>query len=80
MRLKTSLNFRGYPNKNEIVYYDGEERIIEVNEFEKLWSLLKILENPMSDVREKIHEWKNKNEMDDEELQNIIQFINENHL
>ncbi|HDX9590869.1 TPA: ThiF family adenylyltransferase [Bacillus pseudomycoides] len=80
MRLKTSLNFRGYPNKNEIVYYDGEERIIEVNEFEKLWSLLKILENPMSDVREKIHEWKNKNGMDDEELQNIIQFINENHL
>ncbi|PEB53827.1 thiamine biosynthesis protein ThiF [Bacillus pseudomycoides] len=80
MRLKTSLNFRGYPNKNEIVYYDGEERIIEVNEFEKLWSLLKILENPIGDIREDIHEWKNKNGMDDEELQNIIQFINENRL
>ncbi|PFN04667.1 ThiF family adenylyltransferase [Bacillus cereus] len=80
MRLKTSLNFRGYPNKNEIVYYDGEERIIEVNEFEKLWSLLKILGNPMGDVRENIHEWKNKNEMDDEELKKVIQFINENHL
>ncbi|MBC6972599.1 ThiF family adenylyltransferase [Bacillus sp. Xin] len=80
MRLKTSLNFRGYPNKNEIVYYDGEERVIEVNEFEKLWSLLKILENPMGDVRKNINEWKNKNEMDDEELQNIIQFINENQL
>ncbi|HEK9103564.1 TPA: ThiF family adenylyltransferase [Bacillus pseudomycoides] len=80
MRLKTSLNFRGYPNKNEIVYYDGEERIIEVNEFQKLWSLLKVLENPSGDVREQIHEWKNRNGIDDEELQNIIQFINENQL
>lgn len=80
MRLKTSLNFRGYPNKNEIVYYDGEERIIEVNEFQKLWSLLKVLENPAGDVREQIHEWKNRNGIDDEELQNIIQFINENQL
>ncbi|MCI0764031.1 ThiF family adenylyltransferase [Bacillus sp. TL12] len=80
MRLKTSLNFRGYPNKNEVVYYDGDERIIEVSEFEKLWSLLKVLENPAGDVREQIHAWKNRNGIDDEELQNIIQFINENQL
>ncbi|MBY0595237.1 ThiF family adenylyltransferase [Bacillus bingmayongensis] len=80
MRLKTSLNFRGYPNKNEVVYYDGEERIIEVNEFQKLWSLLKILENPVGDVREEIYAWKNMNGVDDEELQSIIQFINENQL
>ncbi|MDH2880576.1 ThiF family adenylyltransferase [Bacillus cytotoxicus] len=78
MRLKTSLNFRGYPNRNEIVYYDGEERVIEVNEFEKLWSLLKILESPKEDVHTKIQEWKNNNDIEDEELHQILQFINEN--
>ncbi|MGE7858093.1 ThiF family adenylyltransferase [Bacillus sp. NPDC094064] len=80
MKLKTSLNFRGYPDKNEVVYYDGEERVIEVDEFEKLWSLLKILENPKGNILENIYAWKIKNRMEDQELQNIIEFINENHL
>lgn len=80
VKLKTSLNFRGYPDKNEVVYYDGEERVIEIDEFEKLWSLLKVLENPKGDILENIYAWKIKNRMEDQELQTIIEFINENHL
>ncbi|MDC2867877.1 ThiF family adenylyltransferase [Bacillus sp. BP-3] len=81
MQLKKGLDFRGYPNKNEIIYYDGEGRSIEVNNFDVFWSLFKILENDFPEtLDDKLNEWKKENNIEDEELASILDFLKENSL
>ena len=42
--------------------------------------VIKSFRKPKGDILENIYAWKIKNRMEDQELQNIIEFINENHL
>ncbi|MCR8850511.1 ThiF family adenylyltransferase [Rossellomorea sp. SC111] len=78
-KLKESLNFRGFPEKNEIVYYDGEEKVLEVEDFQAIWSLLESyrLDNKESQLNRR-YQWQKEFNITDEESQEFHTFLKDN--
>ncbi|QDP39486.1 ThiF family adenylyltransferase [Radiobacillus deserti] len=81
MKLRNSLNFRGYPERREIEYYDGENKTLEVNDFELVWSLLEILkEGTLDEKHQDIQIWKTKININNEEFDNLVSILKDNNL
>jgi hypothetical protein len=78
MYVRKELNFRGYPNRNQIIYYDGEEKSLEIDHFEKFWSLLKLLST--RDNQDIVESWAKENDMRESDLTEVLDFLMENHL
>jgi hypothetical protein len=81
MKLKKSLNFRGYPDKNEIIYYDGESKSLEIDNFELIWSLFEILQDgTIEDKYEEIIEFQSKFSITNDEFEDILTVLKEHHI
>lgn len=78
-KLKESLNFRGFPERNEIVYYDGEEKILEVEDFHAIWTLLESyrLENEELQLNRRL-QWQREYDISNEESLEFNSFLEEN--
>ncbi|MEL3970920.1 ThiF family adenylyltransferase [Rossellomorea oryzaecorticis] len=76
IKLKSSLNFRGFPEKNEIRYFDGEEKSLEIEDFEAIWSLLNIYR--LEDSKEltfELEQWKARYEINQTDFDELNDFL-----
>ncbi|MFI8687582.1 ThiF family adenylyltransferase [Rossellomorea sp. NPDC077527] len=78
-KLKESLNFRGFPERNEILYYDGEEKILEVEDFQAIWALLESyrLDNEELQLNRRL-QWQREYDISNEESLEFNSFLEEN--
>lgn len=81
MKLKKSLNFRAYFKEEEILYFDGETKKIEVDKIEGFWELLELIKDTdIETIKGDIDDWRQKYGVSMEELQEILEYLSENGL
>ncbi len=69
-----SLGLKGCPSKSQIIYFDGENKSIETDNFNALWELLSVV--AFSGMGENnFYNWGNKNAFDKEESKQILEFL-----
>lgn len=77
-KLKESLNFRGFPEKNEIMYYDGEDKVLEVEDFHAIWTLLETYRGQNEELqKERRKKWKKEFSISNEECEVLCSFLEE---